>query len=52
MKDILRDKTIMLPISVVGLIFFPTFVPIQNPVNILDEENDVLIEDVEVSERK
>ena len=35
----------------IGVDFVPTFVPIQNPVNILDEENDVLIEDVEVSER-
>ena len=35
----------------VGVDFVPTFMPIQNRVNILDEENDVLIEDVEVSER-
>ena len=34
-----------------GVDFVPTFVPIQNSVNILDEENDVLIEDVELSER-
>ena len=31
--------------------FVPTFMPIQNPVNILDEENNVLIEDMEVSQR-
>ena len=34
-----------------GVDFVPRFEPIQNPVNILDEENDVLIEDVKVSER-
>ena len=34
-----------------GVDFVPTFVPIQNPLNILDEENDVLTEDVELSER-
>ena len=35
----------------IGVDFVPTFVPIQNPVNILDEENNVLIEDMEVSQR-
>ena len=50
-KEILRDKTITLPTSVLGLTLFQHLCQYKNPVNILDEENDVLIEDAEVSER-